>query len=66
MAYQTFPIPTPCGDIPVKVWVPGLPAIPFPPSFDFNFPPKIRFPFPDCSLIKRVGGVPEPAEDSVP
>lgn len=59
-------IPTPCGSIGVKIPL-GLaipiPALPFPP---FPFPPKFRIPFPDCSLLKRIGGVPEPAEDSVP
>lgn len=62
----TKTIPTPCGGIDVKIPIGlsiPLPALPFPP---FPFPPKFRIPFPDCSLLKRIGGVPEPAEDSKP
>jgi hypothetical protein len=57
-------LPTPCGDISVKKAI----NIPFSIDFSFflNFKFKIYIPWPDCSIIKRIGSAPEPKEDSQP
>ena len=64
---NTIPIETPCGTVSVKVPVPDLPSIAFPPDiFPLPFPPKFTLPMPDCSLLRHLGSAPEPAEDSTP
>ncbi len=56
-------IPTPCNNVTVKQAV-DLPIPSFDFSFVLNFPPKFYIPWPDCSIVQRLGSAPEPAEDS--